>query len=163
MTIKVKNKGTLEFKDFKFKCSFGLNGLTKNKNEGDKKTPIGTFSLGKLFYRADKYKKPITNLKCIKINKKMGWCNDVKNKKIYNKLIKVNSKVKHEKLYRADYKYDYLIPINYNSKRQLGKGSAIFIHLTNDYKSTAGCVALKLKDFLILAKIINRKTYINIS
>ena len=163
MTIKVKNKGTLEFKDFTFKCSFGLNGLTKNKNEGDKKTPIGTFSLGKLFYRADKYKKPITNLKCIKINKKMGWCNDVKNKKIYNKLIKVNSKVKHEKLYRADYKYDYLIPINYNSKRQLGKGSAIFIHLTNDYKSTAGCVALKLKDFLILAKIINRKTYINIS
>ena len=163
MTIKVKNKGTLEFKDFKFKCSFGLNGLTKNKNEGDKKTPIGTFSLGKLFYRADKYKKPKTNLKCIKINKKMGWCNDVKNKKIYNKLIKVNSKVKHEKLYRADYKYDYLIPINYNSKRQLGKGSAIFIHLTNDYKSTAGCVALKLKDFLILAKIINRKTYINIS
>ena len=163
MTIKVKNKGTLEFKDFTFKCSFGLNGLTKNKKEGDKKTPIGTFSLGKLFYRADKYKKPITNLKCVKINKKMGWCDDVKNKKIYNRLIKVNSKVKHEKLYRADYKYDYLIPINYNSKRQLGKGSAIFIHLTNDYKSTAGCVALKLKDFLILAKIINRKTYINIS
>ena len=163
MTIKVKNKGTLEFKDFTFKCCFGLNGLTKNKKEGDKKTPVGTFSLGKLFYRADKHKKPITNLNCLKINKKMGWCDDVKNKKIYNRLIKVNSKVKHEKLYRADYKYDYLIPINYNSKRQLGKGSAIFIHLTNDYKPTAGCVTLKLKDFLILAKIINRKTYINIS
>ena len=71
MIIKVKNKGTLEFKDFTFKCCFGLNGLTKNKKEGDKKTPIGTFSLGKLFYRADKYKKPITNLKCVKINKKI--------------------------------------------------------------------------------------------
>ena len=162
MTIKVKNKGTLEFKDFTFKCSFGLNGLTKNKKEGDKKTPIGTFSLGKLFYRADKHKKPITNLNCLKINKKMGWCDDVKNKKIYNRLIKVNSKVKHEKLYRADYKYDYLIPINYNSKRQLGKGSAIFIHLSKNLQPTAGCVALREKDFYIMLNLITRKTKIKI-
>ena len=28
-----------------------------------------------------------------------------------------------------------------------GKGSAIFIHLTKNYKSTAGCVALSKKDF----------------
>ena len=163
MTIRVKNKGTLEFKDFTFKCCFGLNGLTKNKKEGYKKTPIGTFSLGKLFYRADKYKKPITNLKCVKINKKMGWCDDVKNKKIYNRLIKVNSKVKHEKLYRADYKYDYLIPINYNSKRQLGKGSAIFLHLTKNYKATGGCIALKKLDMLILLKLIDKNTKISIN
>ena len=32
------------------------------------------------------------------------------------------------------------------------KGSAIFIHLTNNYKPTAGCVALKKKDFEILLK-----------
>ena len=57
MTIKVKNKGTLEFKEFTFKCCFGLKGLTKTKKEGDKKTPIGTFSLGNLFYRADKHEK----------------------------------------------------------------------------------------------------------
>ena len=153
MTIKVKNKGTLEFKEFTFKCCFGLKGLTKTKKEGDKKTPIGTFSLGNLFYRADKHEKPTTDLTCIRIDKKMGWCDDLTNKKFYNKLIRVNSKVKHEKLYRADYKYDFLIPINYNKKRILEKGSAIFIHLTKNYQPTAGCIGLKKKDLLILIKI----------
>ena len=43
-----------------------------------------------------------------------------------------------------------------------GKGSAIFIHLTKNYKKTDGCVALKEKDFLILAKIINKKNKIKI-
>ena len=162
MTIKVKNKGTLEFKEFTFKCCFGLNGLTKTKKEGDKKTPIGTFSLGNLFYRADKHKKPTTDLTCIRIDKKMGWCDDLTNKKFYNKLIRVNSKVKHEKLYRADYKYDFLIPINYNKKRILGKGSAIFIHLTKNYQPTAGCIGLRKKDLLILLKLINKKTKIKI-
>lgn len=162
MTIKVKNKGTLEFKEFTFKCCFGLKGLTKTKKEGDKKTPIGTFSLGNLFYRADKHEKPTTDLTCIRIDKKMGWCDDLTNKKFYNKLIRVNSKVKHEKLYRADYKYDFLIPINYNKKRILEKGSAIFIHLTKNYQPTAGCIGLRKKDLLILLKLINKKTKIKI-
>ena len=162
MTIKVKNKGTLEFKEFTFKCCFGLNGLTKTKKEGDKKTPIGTFSLGNLFYRPDKHKKPTTDLTCIRIDKKMGWCDDLTSKKFYNKLIRVNSKVKHEKLYRTDYKYDFLIPINYNERRILGKGSAIFIHLTKNYQPTAGCIGLRKKDLLILLKLINKKTKIKI-
>ena len=162
MIIKVKNKGTLEFKEFTFKCCFGLNGLTTTKKEGDKKTPIGTYSLGNLFYRVDKHKKPTTDLTCIRIDKKMGWCDDLTNKKFYNKLIRVNSKVKHEKLYRADYKYDFLIPINYNKKRILEKGSAIFIHLTKNYQPTAGCVGLRKKDLLILLKLINKKTKIKI-
>ena len=163
MTIKVKNKGTLEFKEFTFKCCFGLKGLTKTKKEGDKKTPIGTFSLGNLFYRADKHEKPTTDLTCIRIDKKMGWCDDLTNKKFYNKLIRVNSKVKHEKLYRADYKYDFLIPINYNKKRILEKGSAIFIHLTKNYQPTAGCIGLRKKDLLILLKLINKQTKIKIN
>ena len=42
------------------------------------------------------------------------------------------------------------------------KGSAIFIHLTNNYKPTAGCIALKKKDFEIMLKLINQKTKIKI-
>ena len=38
----------------------------------------------------------------------------------------------------------------------------IFIHLTNNYKPTAGCVALKKKDFQILLKLIDKKTKIKI-
>ena len=78
----------------------------------------------------------------------MGWCDDIKNSKKYNELIKTNEKVKHEKLYRQDTKYDLLIPIEYNTKKKiLGKGSAIFIHLTKDYEGTDGCIALNKKIF----------------
>ena len=52
--------------------------------------------------------------------------------------------------------------INYNTKKIPYKGSAIFIHLTKDYKPTAGCVAVEQNDFLKLAKIINNKTKIKI-
>ena len=163
MTIIVKNKDTLLFEDFKFQCSIGRMGLTKNKYEGDKKTPRGTYNIGNLYFRKDRNSKPITKLKCISIKKNMGWCNDQKNEKQYNKLIKIKKGIKHEILYRRDYKYDFLIPIKYNTKNtKLGKGSAIFIHLTKNYKKTLGCIALKKEDLLILLKLINKKTKIKI-
>ena len=163
MTIIIKNKETLIFDDFIFRCATGKKGLTKQKVEGDKKTPRGLFSLGNLYYRKDRNAKPFTKLKCIPIRKSMGWCDDIKSKKFYNKLINVNKNTRHEKLYRNDYKYDFLIPINYNTKRpKIAKGSAIFIHLTNKYKPTLGCVALRKKDFLILASLINKSTKIKI-
>ena len=60
-------------------------------------------------------------------------------------------------------KYDFFIPVNYNTKRpKIGKGSAIFIHLTKNFEPTFGCVALKKKDFLILLKLINKKTKIKL-
>ena len=94
----------------------------------------------------------------------MGWCDDIKSKKNYNKLIKVDNKIKHEKLFRKDYKYDFMIPINYNTKKtKLGRGSAIFLHLTKNYSSTLGCVAIKKKDFLILLKLINKNTKIRLT
>jgi L,D-peptidoglycan transpeptidase YkuD (ErfK/YbiS/YcfS/YnhG family) len=56
-----------------------------------------------------------------------------------------------------------LIPIKYNFKKPItGKGSCIFIHLTKDYKPTTGCVALKKKDFLIMLKLIKKRSKIKI-
>ncbi len=164
MTIILKNKVTLLFDDFIFKCSIGKNGLTQSKVEGDKKTPVGTFSLGNLLYRNDRNSRPLTKLKCIPIKKNMGWCDDIKSKKYYNKLIKVKKNLQFEKLYRRDYKYDFIIPINYNTgKTKIGSGSAIFIHLTKKYNPTTGCIALQKKDFLILLKLINKNTKIRIA
>ncbi len=164
MTIIIKNKVTLLFDDFIFRCSIGKKGLAKNKIEGDKKTPVGIFSLGNLFYRKDRNAKPLTKLKCVPIEKDMGWCDDVKSKKYYNKLTKSSKNIRHEKLFRRDYKYDFLIPINYNTKKTvIGKGSAIFIHLTKKFKPTSGCIAINKKDFLILLKLINKNTKIKIN
>ena len=89
MTIFVKNKHTLIIDEFKFKCCIGKNGSTKYKKEGDKKTPKGIFEIENLYYRADRKLKPSTLLKCIKIEKNMGWCDDVQFPKKYNKLIKI--------------------------------------------------------------------------
>ena len=163
MIIFLKKKQSLKIDDFNFKCSIGKKGLTRRKIEDDKKTPIGIFSIENLYFRGDRLKKPETRLKCIEIKKDMGWCDDVINNKKYNKLIKINKKIKHEKLYREDHKYDLLIPIKYNfNKRILGKGSCIFVHLTKNYEVTAGCISLLKKDFLVMLKIINKNTKIKI-
>ena len=162
MRIILKNKETLLYDDFEFRCSIGKNGTTSNKIEGDKKTPKGIFSLGPVFYREDRIKNLVTKLKQKKINRLMGWCDDIKSRK-YNKLIKVNNKIKHEKLFQKKKNYDLIIPIKYNTKKtKENKGSAIFIHLTENYQKTLGCIALKKNDLLILLKLINKNTKIQI-
>ena len=163
MTILIKNKHTLQIDEFKFKCCIGKNGLTRKKKEGDKKTPKGTFKIENLYFRKDRLEKPTTLLKCIEIKDNMGWCNDVRYPKIYNRLFKKEKKIRYEKLKRRDYKYDLMIPIKYNFKNPVvGKGSCIFIHLIKDYKPTAGCIALKKKDFLIMLKLIRKNSKIKI-
>ena len=163
MTIFLKNKHTLRIDDFYFKCCIGKNGITKRKKEGDYKTPLGTFSIEELYFRKDRIKKPITSLRIIEIKRSMGWCDDINYPEKYNRLIKINHKIKHEKLLRNDKKYDLVIPISYNRKNiKVGLGSCIFIHLTKDYKPTAGCIALKKKDFLIMLKLIKRNKKLKI-
>ena len=163
MTILVKNKHTLQIDEFKFKCCIGKKGSTKNKKEGHKKTPKGTFKLEHLYFRRDRIKKPSTSLECVEIKKNMGWCDDIDFPKKYNKLIKIEKKIRHEKLMRKDHKYDLMIPIKYNFEKPItSQGSCIFIHLTKDFRPTAGCVALKKKDFLILLKLIKKNSKIKI-
>ena len=163
MTIILKNKHSLKIDSFEFKCCIGKNGISREKVEGDNKTPKGSFGIEKLYYRGDRVSKPFTKLKCVKINKTMGWCNDIRDNANYNKLVDTRKKTRHEKLYRKDFKYDLIIPIKYNwRKKILGKGSCIFLHLTKNYKPTAGCIALSKKDFLILLKLISPKTKIKI-
>ena len=160
MIIKLKNKDTLNVGEFKLKCCIGKKGISKNKIEGDLQTPSGIFKLGNLYWRSDRIKKPETKLFCKKIKKNMGWCND-SNSIYYNKEIQINKKVKHEKLYRHDYKYDLFILVKYNYlKVKKNKGSAIFIHLTKNYKTTSGCIAVSKKDFLILSKMLKKNSQI---
>jgi L,D-peptidoglycan transpeptidase YkuD (ErfK/YbiS/YcfS/YnhG family) len=165
MRIILKNKETLLCDEFEFKCSIGKNGLKNNKKEGDNSTPKGNYLLGDIYYRADRLNKPVCKLKARIIKKNTGWCDDP-NSKYYNKEITINKnqKINYEKLYRADHIYDMLIVIKYNyQKVKKNKGSAIFIHLTKRFLPTKGCIALEKKDFLILSKIINKKTKIHIN
>jgi len=163
MNIVIK-KHFLFYKGYKLKCCIGKSGLTSSKKEGDLATPKGLYKLGLIYYRKDR----IGSLKC-KIRKKvikknMGWCNDIKSKK-YNKQIFFPFKYRAEKLFRKDKNYDIFINIKYNHFPIMkGKGSAIFLHLTNkNYKPTSGCIALLKKDFLKVIPLINKKTKIAIT
>ena len=161
MIIHVSNKDTLIIDDFYFRCCIGKFGINSNKKEGDYSTPKGLFSLRKLYFRKDRVGIPNCKINKKSIKKKMAWCDDLKHKK-YNEEIKTKNKNLKENLHRKDHKYDYLISISHNERKTPGKGSAVFIHLTSNYMPTAGCIALKKKDFEILLKLIDKKTIIKI-
>jgi len=161
MIIHVPNKNTLIIDDFKLRCCVGKKGINYSKKEGDYTTPKGLFKLRKLYFRKDRVGIPNGKIKKKVITKNMAWCDNPIDKR-YNEEIQTQNKNLKEYLYRKDYKYDYLITINYNHNKIPNKGSAIFIHLTDNYKSTAGCIALKKKDFEILLKLIKKNTKIKI-
>ena len=161
MIIHVTNKNTLIIDDFKLRCCVGKNGLNSNKKEGDFSTPKGLFDLKKLYFRKDRVGIPKSKIRKKIIKKGMAWCDDPGHKR-YNEEITMYNKNLKENLHRVDHKYDYVISISHNEQKIPNKGSAIFIHLTDDYKPTAGCIALKNKDFEILLKLVGQKTKIKI-
>ena len=156
-----------------FRCQVGSLGL-KNaaiKIEGDKTTPIGKWYLETLYYRSDRVLRPKLKkknvLKINQITKYCGWCNDIKSH-YYNKYIKINNfrslNTNYESLWREDNVYDIIIEISHNIKPIIkNKGSAIFIHCSfEDFRTTAGCVALKKRDLVFLIKKIKSKSLIQI-
>ena len=152
MNIIIKNRFLL-YKGNKIKCSIGKNGTSYSKKEGDLTTPKGLFKIGLLYYRKDRIRLTKCNIEKKIIKKNMGWCDDIKSTK-YNKEIIFPYKHSAEKLYKSEKNYSPVIK---------GKGSAIFLHLTNNkYKPTKGCIAIQKKDFLKILPLINRKTKISI-
>ena len=103
-------------------------GLVQKKLREIIKLPKVVLKLEKLYYRGDRLNKPFTKLKCIKINKTMGWCNDIKDKANYNKLVDTKKKTKYEKLYRKDFKYDLIIPIKYNWQKKNLEREVVFFY-----------------------------------
>ena len=161
MIIHVKNKDTLIIDDFKFRCCIGIKGMNSNKKEGDYSTPKGLYNLKTLYFRKDRVGFPSCKINKKIIKKNMAWWDDPNHKK-YNEEIFSSNKEYKENFYRKDNNYDYLITISHNDKKIPFKGSAIFIHLTDNYMPTAGCIALIKKDFEILLKLIDEKAKIKI-
>jgi len=162
--IIINKSGYLKYKNFKFKCALGKAGIGKKGIEGDNITPKGNFSVFKIYYRSDRVKKISSKFRLIKITKKMGWCDDP-NSKNYNQLINLPTNYKYEKLYRKDNVYDLVIVLDYNIKPTIkNKGSAIFIHVARqNYKKTAGCIALKKNHLAKLIKTIEKNTKVIIN
>lgn len=151
--ILVNSKRILSFLGKKYKCVIGKNGISADKKEGDEATPVGTFPIRKIFYRADKIKKPISPFKTIALSQNDGWCDEINDQK-YNQFIKLPYSASHENLWREDDLYDIIVVLGYNDNPPVpGKGSAIFIHIARPaFTPTAGCIALAYNDLVEVLK-----------
>lgn len=131
------------------KCAIGKGGCKSviEKFEGDGVSPIGVWSMLRVFWRKDRIDKPETPLPTVPIQKKFGWCDDPEHPQ-YNQLILLPFANSHETLWRDDRIYDIIVELDYNSSPIVsGKGSAIFMHIAKeDYSPTLGCVAISEPD-----------------
>ena len=132
------------------------------KKEGDLITPKGKYKIKYILYRKDRVKIQ-SKIKKIIIKKEMGWCDDP-NSRHYNKIIKLPSSYKYEKLYKKENIYDIILVLNYNMNPIIkNKGSAIFIHVAKkNYKKTEGCIALKKIHLLKILKELKKNTKVKI-
>ncbi|MDH3738324.1 MAG: L,D-transpeptidase family protein [Alphaproteobacteria bacterium] len=142
-------RGVLQFDDMEFPCALGSAGVRKTKHEGDGATPVGTFQLRRVFYRADRLPEPACQLPVRALTPQDGWCDDP-NHGAYNRLVELPFEGSHEVLWREDDLYDVIVVIGHNDDPPHAPlGSAIFLHCaTADYSPTQGCVALA-RDALI--------------
>jgi len=130
-------------------AAIGPGGIAIKGGEGDGVTPIGSWPVREIFYRADRIARPDVKLPLRAIQTNDGWC-DAPNDVRYNRLVKLPYRASAETMWRDDHLYDLVAVLGFNDDPVVpGKGSAIFLHLAKpDYANTHGCVALAFADVL---------------
>lgn len=145
----------------RFQGTFGYNGLIEEhlKQEGDGKSPMGIFKLGKAYGHAAKPTNPIL-IDYQQITPGLEAVDDPKSK-YYNQIVDRHSIASPdwdsaEKMAEIAV-YDLAIFVEYNWPNPLpNKGSAIFLHRWSSTGSaTGGCTAMDFKHLEKLAAWLN--------
>lgn len=168
ITIKATSENKYEaiLNHKRYPCALGRNGITSSKHEGDGATPAGLWPIREVYYRSDKITLP-ENIKftAISITPEMGWGDDPEAPD-YNRFIPdaSNCNYSHEKLWRDDHRYDLIINVGYNDNPPIaGKGSAIFIHVTQDYNTpSAGCITFEIEHLLEIIEMLDYDSYVDV-
>jgi L,D-peptidoglycan transpeptidase YkuD (ErfK/YbiS/YcfS/YnhG family) len=136
-------RGWLTIGPHSLPVALGRGGIKANKREGDGGTPRGVFHPVRLWWRADRLPRPMTQLPVRRIGPGDGWCEDPKDRR-YNRPVRVAPGSTADRLARTDTLYDLIVEIDHNTRpRVAGRGSAVFIHVARSgFAPTAGCVAL---------------------
>jgi len=128
-------------------CALGKNGMVAaaEGQEGDGKTPVGTYPFRRIFYRPDREEMPVSSLRTTPSSPSLGWC-DAPNSSHYNKLVQLPLGDSHEMLWRDDHLYDLVLVIGHNDAPvEPNLGSCIFVHVAREgFTPTYGCVALEV-------------------
>jgi len=164
MEITVFADGRLEWPGGAFRCVLGRGGVKADKREGDGATPVGTYPLRRVLWRADRLERPETGLPAAPIAPDDGWCDDPADP-AYNRPVTRPYPASHEELWREDGVYDVIVVLGHNDDPVVpGLGSAVFMHVARpDREPTAGCVALPLPDLLRLLKDCGPDTVLRVS
>jgi L,D-peptidoglycan transpeptidase YkuD (ErfK/YbiS/YcfS/YnhG family) len=141
--------------------ALGRSGIKANKREGDGGTPKGTFRPRRLWWRADRHKRPRTHLAVRAIKPEDAWCEDPQSRH-YNQPVRRQRDQAGDRLRRDDHLYDFIVEIDHNSSpRVAGRGSAVFLHLAREnFGPTAGCVSMTRSAMLRLLERLGPRTKI---
>lgn len=152
-------RGTTSMAGATLPCSLGRSGRRARKREGDGATPIGSWTLSEVLYRADCARRPRTALPVRALRPNDGWC-DASGDRNYNRKIQHPYPVSAERLWRQDHVYDLIVVLSHNRLPRLqGLGSAVFLHLARPgYPPTEGCIAMSERDLRRLLAVANRRT-----
>ncbi len=121
----------------------GYNGMSAEKREGDRRTPVGTYSFTNAFgIKAD----PGSVLEYKELDNYDFWVDD-SSSKYYNQMVSTRTVAADwnsaEHLIKVNPCYNYSLALNYNMERIPGMGSAIFLHGLHPTKTwTEGCIAI---------------------
>ncbi|WP_420825593.1 L,D-transpeptidase family protein [Terrihabitans soli] len=159
------HRGLLVAGPLRLPVALGRSGVVGRnaKKEGDGGTPRGTLPLRGLWYRPDKVRPPRTRLPHRAIRPDDLWC-DAPGDRNYNRPVTAPYPASHEKLWRDDDVYDFVVELGWNDRpRFQGRGSAIFMHLARSdglagFKPTEGCVALRRQDMEKLLPLLGPET-----
>lgn len=130
--------------NFSVEAVNGMNGITTEKVEGDKKTPQGVYSFTTAFGMKDN---PDSILPYRKVVNGDHFVDD-SSSRYYNRLVNEFEVGKDwsssENLIRQAPHYNYALVLNYNPDCIPGKGSAIFLHCpkTSNNTGTSGCISI---------------------
>ncbi|MDO5558933.1 MAG: L,D-transpeptidase family protein [Oscillospiraceae bacterium] len=128
----------------------GKNGVSKDKHEGDYRTPAGLFTFGVAFGTQN-----MNDLKMQyrRITENSYWVDDVSSP-YYNQWVETSNVTfsSAEHLIKYPDAYKYAAAINYNTDPVIkNAGSAIFLHCAKG-SYTAGCVAVPENDMLYILR-----------
>lgn len=147
-------------------CAIGRAGLKPAalKREGDGATPTGRFRIFRQWRRADRWTVRVVGLAERRIGRDDGWCENPADRR-YNRPVKTAPGAAHDRLWREDRLYDFLLELDHNARpRAAGRGSAVFLHLCRPGRTaTAGCVALEPGDLRRLLPRLSRHVAIEIT
>jgi L,D-peptidoglycan transpeptidase YkuD (ErfK/YbiS/YcfS/YnhG family) len=158
--------GRLETGSASYPVIAGRGGMVDlwSKREGDGASPVGRYPLRRVFYREDRLgRAPRTGLPAKPIAPDDGWCDDPASPD-YNSWVRLPHRASHERLWRADERYDLILVIGHNDAPVVpGRGSAVFVHVAGEGQSvTEGCVALARDHLLALLAEATLQTTLSI-